>query len=62
MQYVYLNAFDLIAGVFYSKILALNVAFYYTFSVLQRNRNANISLLRDSNIYPPEKYLSSKLE
>jgi len=27
MQYVYLNAFDLIAGVFYSGILLLEMAF-----------------------------------
>jgi len=35
MQYVYLNAFDLFSGVFYSRILLLNMAFYYTFTLLQ---------------------------
>jgi len=33
MKYADLNAFDLIAGVFYSRILSLNIAFYARLSI-----------------------------
>jgi len=33
MQYVDLNAYDLIAGIFFSRILTLNMAYKYTFTL-----------------------------
>ena len=35
MQHVDMNAFDLIAGAFYSSILSLSMAFWHTFTLLQ---------------------------